>query len=220
MPPGAGRHGQRRGLGVLEVGEARHHRLRVGGGDVEQGPPEVGERPHEGDDLLLQPNPYAGRDLVVPGPAHVEAAAEVLADPVDEVGLFPGVDVLEPLVEGLLREAVVVEVEERRHQRPCRGLVDDPLPAKAEEVRHIHEEVRLRNPAVGLHRRKKVLEVAGTLAGETALPNLIRTHSINSPVCTVWPRGRLKPRTEGPMGSATGGDRHPCTLLRVLRGFA
>jgi hypothetical protein len=42
-----------------------------------------------------------------------------------------------------------------------------------------------------------MLEVGRTFAGETALPNLIRTHSINSPVCTVWPWKRLKPRTDG-----------------------
>jgi hypothetical protein len=90
---------------------------------------------------------------------------------------------------------MVVEIEERRHQRPGRGFVDDPLPAKAEEVRHIHEEVRLRDPAIGLHRCKKVLEIARTFTGETALPNLIRTHYINIPVCIVWLLKRLKPRT-------------------------
>ncbi len=177
---------QRRGLGVLQVGEARHHRLRMGGGNAEQGLPQVDKRPHEGDDLLFEPHPHAGGDLVVPGPPHVEAAADVLPDPVDEVSLLSGVDVLEPFVERLFREAVVVEVEERRHQRPCRCFFDDPLPGEAEEVCHVHEKVHLRDPAVGVHRGKKVLEIARTFAGETALPNLIRSHPINSPACTVW----------------------------------
>ncbi|OQC65075.1 MAG: hypothetical protein BWX50_01526 [Euryarchaeota archaeon ADurb.Bin009] len=207
--------GERRGLGMLQVGEARHHRLRMGGGNVEEGPPEAGERLDEGDEFLLQAYPDTGRDLVVSGPAHVEAAAEVLPGPADEVGLFPGVDVFVVLIERLLREAVVVEVEERRHQRTGRGFVDDPLPREAEEVRHIHEEVRLRDPAVGGHRGEKMLEVGRTLAGKTALPNLIRTHAINSPVYRL---AREEIKTTPGVGNGRRAGAHAgggCRRLRV-----
>ncbi len=178
--------GEGGGLGVLEVCESRHHALRVSGGKIEQCPPQVGERGEKAQDLLFEPNPYAGGYLVVSRPADVETPADILAHALDEAGLFAGMDVLEPFVERRLRETVIVEIQERCHQRTRRGVLDYPLPPQPEQVRHIHKQVCPCYPAVSVHRCKEALDIVRPFACKTTLSNLIRPHPINSPVCSVW----------------------------------
>ncbi len=75
------------GLGVLEVGAARHRHLRVRLGEADERTLQIGQQAAEDPGVVPQVHPEEGGDLVVAGPARAQLAAEVLAQPLQEPAL-------------------------------------------------------------------------------------------------------------------------------------
>jgi hypothetical protein len=89
---------ERRRLGGLQMGEARHHRRRVLGGAVDQRPHRVGDLRIQPVDRVAHPEAHIRRHLVVAAARGVQALAG-LPDALGQARLHVHVDVLERLVE-------------------------------------------------------------------------------------------------------------------------
>ncbi|KUG20571.1 hypothetical protein ASZ90_009681 [hydrocarbon metagenome] len=166
---------------MLEMGEPRHDGIRMPGGGVKQGLADRKKRPHAPEQFVPEPDPDAGGDLVVARPPDVEPPADLFADPVDQVCLLPCVDILKAIIVCALRQAVLVEIEQHGHQRPCGPVFDDPLPVQHQQVRHVDQDVRPGDPVIGLHRREETDHFRRSLVRKAALPDLILLHAINNP---------------------------------------
>ncbi len=86
--------GEEHGLGVLEVGAARHRGVRVGLGEADQGVLEVEHQAADGLRVVPQVHPEEGGDLVVAGASGPQLAAEVGAEALQQAAFQGGVDVL------------------------------------------------------------------------------------------------------------------------------
>ncbi len=186
--------GERGGLGVLQVGEPRHHALPVLCGKGEEHLPELQEGCHLLEQFLPEPDPDTGRNFVVPRPADMEPPADLGARGFDEDRLDPRMDVLETVIEGLLGDSLVMHFQQGGEELFCHPAVNDLLLVQHQHVRNIHQDIRIGNMAVGMHRREELHHLARPFSGEPPQPYNIGSHGSPFFVTVVLVMLGLKPR--------------------------
>ena len=159
-------------LGRLKVGEARHHRVRLAFGEVEDCAPKPAQRVDDGVRLAPGVEAKIGGHLVVARPAGMELLAR-FADPLGERGLDVHVDVLER--RGPLEAAgfdIRLDPAEAGHDGIPLVRLDDPDLGEHGGVRYGPRDVLPVEPPVEIDRcRERFHRGIGRL-GEPARPQL------------------------------------------------
>ena len=94
----------------------------------------------------------------------------------NEDRLDPGMDILEPVIECLLRDSLVVHLQQGRQDLFCYLAVNDLLLVQHQDVRDIHEDIRISDMAVCLHRGEEMHHLAVPLAREASQSYNIGSH--------------------------------------------
>ena len=61
-------------------------------------------------------------------------------------------DILEPFIKNLFRDAFVMHLQQGRQDLLCHLTVIDLLPVQHQDVRNIHKDIRVRDMTVSIHR--------------------------------------------------------------------
>jgi hypothetical protein len=92
-------------------------------------------------------------------------------------------DVLEPVIEDIVREPVCVECKELIQDLLCHAPLIDLLVVKHQHVRDINQKIRTGDLAVRCHGREERRNIPATLSRQPAFPYYIGSH----PFTLVYP---------------------------------